>query len=108
MRLGAPMKSLTGTLFAVAALLAAQPAAAQLAANSDAPVDITADELEVVQGQCVSIWKGSAEALQDTSRLRADVLRAFFVPKPKAAAPATAAASTGSACGELLRMEAEG
>ncbi|MGH6911849.1 MAG: LptA/OstA family protein [Phenylobacterium sp.] len=105
------MKSLTGITFAAAALFAAQPAAAQLAANSDAPVDITADELEVVQGQCASVWKGSAEALQDTSRLRADVLRAFFVPKPKAATPAPAAGAapaSSSACGDLLRMEAEG
>ena len=111
MRLVALMKSLTGITFVAAALLAAQPAAAQLAANSNAPVDITADELEVQQGQCASVWKGSAEALQDTSRLRADVLRAFFVPKPKAttpAAPAAAGATTSSACGDLLRMEAEG
>ena len=109
MRLVAVMKSLTGITFVAAALLAAQPAAAQLAANSNAPVDITADELEVVQGQCASVWKGSAEALQDTSRLRADVLRAFFVPKPKGTAPAPAgAAASSSACGDLLRMEAEG
>jgi len=110
MRLVALMKSLTGITFAAAALLAAHPAAAQLAANSNAPVDITADELEVVQGQCASVWKGSAEALQDTSRLRADVLRAFFVPKPKAStpAPAAGAAASSSACGDLLRMEAEG
>jgi lipopolysaccharide export system protein LptA len=102
------MKSLTGITFAAAVLLAAQPAAAQLAANSDAPVDITADELEVVQGQCASIWKGSAEALQDTARLRADILRAFFVPKPKGSTPAPAAGASNSACGDLLRMEAEG
>jgi lipopolysaccharide export system protein LptA len=108
MRLVAPMKSLSGITFAAAVLLAAQPAAAQLAANSDAPVDITADELEVVQGQCASIWKGSAEALQDTARLRADVLRAFFVPKPKGSAPAPAGGASNSACGDLLRMEAEG
>ncbi len=111
MRLGPLMKSLTGITLVAAALLAAQPAAAQLAPKSDAPVDITADELEVQQGQCVSIWKGSAEALQDTSRLRADVLKAFFEPKPKAAAPAAAgaAATTGSsACGALIRMEAQG
>jgi lipopolysaccharide export system protein LptA len=101
------MKSLTGIIFAAVVLLAAQPAAAQLATNSDAPVDITADELEVTQGQCVSVWKGSAEALQETSRLRADVLRAYFKPKPKGTAPA-AAGSTSSACGELVRMEAEG
>ena len=108
MRLIALMKSLTGITFVAAALLAAQPAAAQLAANSNAPVDITADELEVVQGQCASVWKGSAEALQDTSRLRADVLRAFFVPKAKGTTPAPAGAASSSACGDLLRMEAEG
>lgn len=105
------MKSLTRITFVAAALLAASPAAAQLAAKSDAPVDITADELEVQQGQCVSVWKGSAEALQDTSRLRADVLKAYFEPKPKAAgAPAAGAAgATGtSACGALIRMEAQG
>jgi len=106
------MKSLTGITFAAAALFAAQPATAQLATNSNAPVDITADELEVVQGQCTSVWKGSAEALQDTSRLRADILRAFFVPKPKAStpkpAPAAGDAASSSACGDLLRMEAEG
>ena len=94
------MKSLTGISFtaaAAAALLAAHPAAAQIGGTkSDAPIDITADELEVQQGQCVSVWKGSAEALQDTSRLRADVLRAFFVPKPKAATPAPAAGAAAS------------
>src|SRR5690606_39311506 len=68
-------------LLAVAAAtvaLLAGPASAQLARNSDAPVDITADELEVLNTQCLSIWRGSAEALQDQSRLRADVLKTFF------------------------------
>ncbi len=103
------MKSLTGITFAAAFLLAAGPAGAQLATSSDAPWDVTADELEVVQSTCVSIWKGSAEALQETTRLRADVLRAYFVPKPKAAgAPAAAPGAAKSACGDLLRMEAEG
>jgi len=108
------MKSLTGITFtaaaaAAAALLAAHPAAAQIGGTkSDAPIDITADELEVQQGQCVSVWKGSAEALQDTSRLRADVLRAYFVPKPKAAGAAATPGASNSACGELLRIEAEG
>jgi lipopolysaccharide export system protein LptA len=120
MRLMMPMKSLTGITFAATAaaaaaagaMLWAMPAAAQLAAKSDAPVDITADELEVVQGQCISVWKGSAEALQDTSRLRADVLKAFFEPKAKSAAPAAPAAAGAaagtSACGALIRMEATG
>lgn len=86
----------------LAALAAAGPAAAQLARNSNAPVDITADELEVVQGQCQAVWRGSAEALQETSRLRADVLRIYSRTGP---------AKQGSAnpsCGDVERMEAEG
>ena len=88
---------------AAVALLSA-PASAQLAQNSDAPVDLTADELEVLNSQCLSIWRGSAEALQDNARLRADVLKTFF--------QVTGATRTGSAtstnCGALARIEAEG
>jgi len=72
---GLEMTKLIGV--AVLALGLASPAAAQLAQNSDAPVDITADALEVVNTQCLSIWSGSAEALQDKARLRADVLKTY-------------------------------
>ena len=51
-------------------LIVASPASAQLAQNSDAPVDITADQLEVVNTQCLATYSGGAEALQDTARLR--------------------------------------
>ena len=93
------------TLTALAlALLAGQPALAQrLGPNADGPVDITADELEVQNKACISIWRGRAEALQGEARIRADVLRAVFTPKPGAAG----ATGTG-ACGDLIRMEAEG
>lgn len=98
------MKSLaTTTLFALG-LLAGGPAwAQQLGPNSDGPVDITADELEVQNKACVSIWRGKAEALQGQARLRADVLKAIFQPK----AGGGGAAGTG-ACGDLVRMEAQG
>lgn len=104
------MKSVTTyASLAAAPLLAlwalATPAAAQLARNSDAPVDITADELEVAQNQCTSIWRGNAEAMQADSRLRANVLKATFATR--ANRPAGGAGATG-ACGDLLRMEAEG
>ena len=102
--LKARMKALvTITVFA-GALLGALPAAAQgLDPNSDAPFDITADELEVQNKACVSVWRGKAEALQGQARLRADLLRAIFQTKPGA----SSATGTG-ACGDLLRIEAEG
>lgn len=94
------MRSLTPAILA-AVLLAAGPAGAQLAQNSDAPVDITADELEVANSQCTSVWRGNAEALQADSRLRANVLTAVF--QAKAGQPGATAA-----CGDLARMEAQG
>jgi lipopolysaccharide export system protein LptA len=86
-----------GAVLAAAAL--ASPAAAQLAANSSAPVDITADELETVNSGCTSIWRGNAEALQDTARLRANTLTADFQIKPGGKA---------GGCGDLVRMRADG
>jgi len=86
----------------IATLLAAAPAAAQLARNSDAPVDISADEAEVAQSQCSSTWRGNAEALQGDARLRAQVIRAFFEAKPKKPGGAS------NDCGDLTRLEAEG
>ena len=88
---------------AALALLAAGSASAQLAQNSDAPVDITADELEVFNTECRAIWRGNAEALQDTSRLRADVLTII-----NKSGPAKPGAAAGANCGELDRMEAQG
>jgi len=102
------MKSLFTSTFLAAAILAALSAAGgahaqQLGPDSDGPVDITADELEVQNKACISTWRGKAEALQGQARLRADVIRAVFQTK------AGATNATGSsACGDLVRMEAEG
>lgn len=89
---------------ALAALLAAAGAARaqQLGPNADGPIDITADELEVQNKACISIWRGRAEALQGDARVRADVLKAVFETKG-----GSGAASTG-ACGDLIRIEAQG
>lgn len=88
---------------AFAAVLLAGPAAAQLATNSNAPVDITADELETANNACTSIWRGHAEALQDNARLRADVLTADFEVKGGGGS----AGKTGG-CGDLIRLKADG
>lgn len=90
-------------LAAVAAACAAPGiASAQLATGSKAPVDITADEGEVVNSQCLSIWRGDAEALQATTRMRAHEIRVYATPKPGMAANAQ------GRCGATSRMEAEG
>jgi lipopolysaccharide export system protein LptA len=100
------MKSLVCVL-ATSAMLAgftASPAAAQLATNSKAPVDVAADNMETSNAECRFIYRGEAEALQDKARLRADVLRIFN--KPGAKTGKSGGASGG--CGELARIEAEG
>jgi lipopolysaccharide export system protein LptA len=97
------MKSLPTITVLALALLAGGPAAAQLAQGSKAPLDITADELETTNtNDCVSTWKGNVEAQQDTSRLRTDVLKAFFQSRT------TKPGSSNSSCGDLSRMEAQG
>jgi lipopolysaccharide export system protein LptA len=105
------MKASTSALFfglgLLAALLGAPVAAlAQgLGPDSDGkPIDITADELEVQNKACVSTWRGKAEALQGSARLRADVIRAILATKPGASG---GAAGTG-ACGDIIRIEAQG
>lgn len=98
------MKSLVSSSIMAAVLAVSGIAHAQgLGPNSDGPIDITADELEVQNKACVSTWRGKAEALQGEARLRADVIRATFETK------AGSAGATGSgACGDLIKMEAEG
>lgn len=59
-------------LLAVAA--GAGAAWAQIETNSRAPIDITANEAEVVNAKCLAIWRGAAEALQGDTRLRADTI----------------------------------
>jgi lipopolysaccharide export system protein LptA len=113
-------------LAATAAVLAVHPAAAQPAApaapkpavtktapvKSDpkAPVDITADQLEIHNNDCEYVYTGSAEALQDNSRLRSDILIGHLekMAKPKGAATAGANGDSGSTCGDLVSVEAKG
>jgi lipopolysaccharide export system protein LptA len=88
------------TLCAAFALAAAPLAArAQIAPAGHGPVDITADQLEVEQGQCMANYSGAAEAVQDTSRLRADSLKIYSHQQSK---------GDGSSCGQLERIEADG
>ena len=74
---------------------------AQVASDSSAPVDISADEQENINSQCRTIFRGNVEMLQDKSRLRASVVNAYSTRKPGAQAGA-------NACGDVDHVEAEG
>ncbi len=99
-----------GLLLGACALAGAGVAVAQLAPSSNAPVDITADQLDVQNQKCLAIYTGDAEALQDTSRLRANTINIYnkTLP-PRHGAPAAGSGEPGSSnCGQLDRMEADG
>jgi lipopolysaccharide export system protein LptA len=82
------------------------PAMAQLAPTSNAPIDVTGDQLEVQNQQCLAIYRGNVEALQATSRLRADVLDLYAAQGGQDHAAGASGVSTK--CGALNRMEAHG
>lgn len=71
-----------------------------VAADNNAPVDITANDLDLIDAERVQIWRGAVEAVQGTNRLRTNVLRVYHEPKP--------AGSDLGDWGEAQRMVAEG
>ncbi|HLZ76655.1 LptA/OstA family protein [Phenylobacterium sp.] len=104
--MAAPAAALVAALAAHGA--AAQAPAAQPAKAAKAPVDIRSDSAESRSSDCTAIWSGSAEALQDTSRLRADVMITHQEILQKQKAPAGAASGPGNACGDTVSLEAKG
>ncbi len=96
------MIALRAVLGLAAALAVTGPAVAQLETNSNAPIDITANEAEVINAKCLAIWRGAAEALQGDARLRADTITVY-----EAAKGGTDAAGQ-RACGATEKVVAEG
>ena len=100
----------------------ALPAAAQLVRKTDSnqPIAITADNLEVQQNQQVATFTGKVEAVQGDMRLKADTLKVFYRqgggqngPAPQrpgqAARPAQPAATPDTVGGNSIsRIEAYG
>lgn len=82
-------------------------AAAQFTPSGDQPIDITANELELIDAQRVQIWRGQVEAVQGTNRLRTEVLQVFHGQKPGQRA-ATAGSQQLGEWGEPERMVAQG
>jgi lipopolysaccharide export system protein LptA len=90
------------TLATAMALIAGGAAVAQDETHSKAPIDITADQADVSNTTCVAIWRGSAEAVQETTHLRADTITIYSHPK----GPAKDGQS--AACGSADRIVADG
>lgn len=78
---------------------------AQLA-TSGGPIDVTANELEMIDAEKLAIWRGKVEALQGTNRMLADQLNIYFSGR---SGPAPAgAASPGRNWGDVQRLVAVG
>jgi lipopolysaccharide export system protein LptA len=96
-----------GGVLVAALLLATVPAGAGALAqtppqNSDLPIEITADSLEVLQNQKIATFTGNVDAVQGDMVLSADRLRVYYDGDEQNAAPGPA--GTGS----IRRIEADG
>lgn len=87
---------------------AAPATTSPLGGNSKSPVDITADNLEVIQPQHVYIYTGNVEAIQDDSRIRTPKLFVYTKEKQTNGAPKAAAPMGGPDMGSLDHMDADG
>lgn len=76
--------------------------------NSSAPVDISADEQEVINSQCKTIFRGSVEVLQDQARMRAATMTVYNRRPTPGKAPPAPSQSGANACGDVDRVEADG
>ncbi len=72
------------------------PALAQFKADTEAPIEITADSMEWLQEDGIAIARGNADAVQGRYRLSGDVLTAHM------------SEAEGSGFGEIRRLEADG
>jgi len=75
-------------------------------ASSSAPVDISADEQEVITSQCKTIFRGAVEVLQDRARMRANVMTVYN--RRKTAGKTSSAPGGNNDCGDVDRVEADG
>jgi lipopolysaccharide export system protein LptA len=94
-------RNIIGMAAGISAVVAGSAVWAALDTRSGAPIDITANQAEVIQSKCLAIWRGAAEALQGDTRLRADTITVYA--QPKAAGP-----DGQASCGGTQKVVAEG
>ena len=99
---------------AIALSLLSGPALAQQASggggnDSSAPVDIAADQSEVINSQCKTIFRGNVEVLQDKARMRASMMTVYNRRKaPGGGGSKPPGPGGNNDCGDVDRVEAEG
>jgi lipopolysaccharide export system protein LptA len=67
------------------------------------PIDISADQLEVIDAENRAVWRGNVEAVQGRARLRAPVLTVYFGRNGQ-----SGEGSGPGTWGQIQRMEADG
>ena len=72
-----PLRDLLSAIVLARRAWTPRPGHAQIAPEGKGPVDITADQLTGHNKDCEAVYSGNAEALQGTSRLRANVMNFF-------------------------------
>jgi lipopolysaccharide export system protein LptA len=103
---------LAGMLLAALVGGAAMGAAAQGAltgsgkTNTDQPIEIDADRLDVHQNKQLAIFSGNVDAVQGAMRLRADSLQVHYRPKGGGAAASTPGIPGGA--GAISQIDAVG
>lgn len=100
------MKPVKAGVLLAAVWLLASPASAQFSSGGG-PIDISSDEVEIVDAQHLAIWRGNVEVLQNRNRLRSDTLNVYFAAAPSAGG-SSGALAPGHAWGKVQRAEAEG
>lgn len=76
-------------------------------AGGGGPIDVTADQLEMIDAQKMAIWKGNVDASQGANRLLADQLNIYF--SGQASGPqAAGGGGLGKSWGDVQRMVADG
>lgn len=94
-------------LTAFAATCCFSAAAQAQIAGGGGPIDVTADQLEMIDAQKLAIWRGNVDASQGTNRLLADQLNIYFSGQgsgPQAAG----GGGLGKSWGDVQRMVADG
>ncbi|WP_300303035.1 LptA/OstA family protein [Ferrovibrio sp.] len=109
-------------MLAGSALLALSPAFGQIGLNgrknSDQPIEIASDTLEVQQDKQLAIFRGNVDAVQGDTRLRSAELFVYYrersqpgqagAAKPAPPRPATPATSAGPDASSITKIEAKG